>query len=136
MIKILAGKMGSGKTKRMIQLANDAVTTAKGNVFFIDDDNRNIYELDSKIRFINLEDFAIDNTELLYGFICGLINCDYDMEHLYIDGLDYLSSLENELLDKFIHRLELLGKDNNVEIILCFNRKDGEITESVKRLLI
>ena len=36
MIQIIAGKKGSGKTKRLIDMTNNAVKTSSGNVVFLD----------------------------------------------------------------------------------------------------
>ncbi len=136
MVKIIAGEEGTGKTKKLIQLANEKSKSAKGSVFFIDDDSRNIFELGSRIRFINLEDFLINNSEVLYGFICGLINCDYDMESLYIDGIDYLNDLEPEKFDEFIESINELSKNNSLEIVLCLNKKLDSFSQKSNQYII
>ncbi len=135
MVRIIAGEEGTGKTKKLIQLANEKSKVAKGSVFFIDDDSRNIFELGSKIRFINLEEFLINGSELLYGFICGLINCDYDMESLYIDGIDYLNNLGVEEFDNFIESIHELSENNSLEIVLCLNKKIDSFGKSAKYII-
>ena len=37
LVKIIMGLKGSGKTKRILDMANASVKEAKGNVLFVDD---------------------------------------------------------------------------------------------------
>ena len=70
MIQVFCNKRGSGKTKELINLANNNVLTGKGNSVYIDDDNRPMLQLDKKIRFISTELFGLNDYEGLYGFLC------------------------------------------------------------------
>ena len=87
MIQVFCNRRGSGKTKRLIQLANDHLVNVKGVSVFIDDDSRYVRQLDRKIRFVSTEDFNINNCNSLYGLLCGIISANYDIEKIYIDGL-------------------------------------------------
>ena len=48
MITLIVGKKGSGKTKKLIQLANDAVKTSNGNVVCIEKGAKLTYDIDHK----------------------------------------------------------------------------------------
>ena len=67
MIKVICGRKGSGKTKRIIELANKTAESAKGSVAFLDDDNKYMYDLKHEIRFINYNDFGIRNSSVWQG---------------------------------------------------------------------
>lgn len=136
MVKVIAGGKGSGKTKRMIAMANEIAKDPHGSLFFIDDDNRNIFELDRNIRFINKEEFLINDMERLYGFLCGILAGDYDTEKVYIDGIDYLGKLSTEELEKFLMKLDKLGVDNDAEFYLCFTLDEDELTDFGKDRLV
>lgn len=136
MIKIVAGGRGSGKTKKMIDFANEEARDPHGSLFFIDDDNRNIYELDRNVRFINKDDFNINNPELLYGFLCGILAGDYDTEKVYIDGIDYVASLEPTALDEYLQSIEKLGQDHEAEFILCFSVDDEHLSDYIKEKML
>ena len=86
MIQILAGEKGEGKTKRLIEMANDAGKSSKGHVVFIDDDNRHMYDLHYNIRFVKTN-FVMNDQKIFFGFICGILSQDNDIEQIYIDGL-------------------------------------------------
>lgn len=135
MVKIITGGTGTGKTKRMIQMANEMAKTSSGNIIFIDDDNRNIFELDHKVRFINLEDYAINNATMLYGFVCGLLSSNFDIDTIFVDGLDYLSELKNDNLEKVIEVFYDVSEKQAVTFIICFNH-EGELPEHLKEMQI
>lgn len=131
MIKIITGEKGIGKTKLMVKLANENAKVCKGNIVFIDDDNRAMYELDSVIRFINLTDFHVDSHQSFYGFVCGLMAGNYDIQQIFVDGLSSISNLEPELLEVIIREMERIGNENNVDFYICFNSDELQLSEYV-----
>ncbi len=80
MVNFILGPQGSGKTKWLIQRANKDMKEGNGNIIFIDVDDNHIFSLDSSIRLINAMEFNIRNIESFYGFLCGIIGSDYDVE--------------------------------------------------------
>ncbi|HZK09849.1 MAG TPA: hypothetical protein VFD08_02140 [Clostridia bacterium] len=128
MVKIIGGGKGSGKTKRMIRMANEVAVDPHGSLFFIDNDNRNIFELNRNIRFINKDEFKINTPERLYGFLCGILAGDYDTEKIYIDGIDYIGNVENTVLNEFLEKLNKLALDNEAEFVLCFTTEEGQLS--------
>lgn len=135
MVKIIAGGMGTGKTKRMIQMANEMAKTSDGNIIFIDDDNRNIFELDHKVRFINLEEYSINTAPMLYGFVCGLMSSNFDIDTIFVDGLAYLNELKNDNLEKVIDVFNEVSEKQSVTFVICFNH-EGELPEHIKQMQI
>lgn len=136
MVKLLTGGTGSGKSKKLIEMANEAVKEARGNIIFVDDDNRNIHELDQPIRFINLEEYFITNLDQFYGFISGLLSGNYDIETIFVDGLDNFSQLDPDSLDRELDTFEKIAKANEVDLILCFNGNVDNLSERAKQILI
>ena len=67
MIQVIAGKKGSGKTKRLIDLTNATARDAVHDVIFLDDDNRYMYDVDHNVRFINAADYDVRSTEMFLG---------------------------------------------------------------------
>ena len=68
-------------------MANESVNKVKGNIVYIDDDKRPMLELDRRIRFVATDDFNLTNYKNIYGFLCGMLSKDYDIEAIFIDGL-------------------------------------------------
>lgn len=79
MIQIIAGKKGSGKTKRIIDMTNEKVKDSQHDVVFIDDDNRYMLDIDHKARFINASEYKILTPEMFLGFLCGMLSQNFDV---------------------------------------------------------
>lgn len=84
MIKVLYGGKGEGMARELCEMANDNISTAKGNLVFIDKDDNHIYSIDSSIRFINASDYCIEGPKMFSGFLSGIAAQDFDIETIYI----------------------------------------------------
>ncbi len=117
MVKIISGSMGSGKTKQLIQMANEKSEQSAGHIVFIDDDKRHMYDLTHDVRFVCMEDFPIHSVDEFVGFICGIISNDYDIDHIFIDGLCKVMDCVVTETPKFVARLEELGKRYDISFV-------------------
>ncbi len=68
MIQVFCDQRGSGKTKAMINMANEEVKFREGNIVYIDEDNSAMFQLNSEIRLIDSSEFKINSCESFYGF--------------------------------------------------------------------
>lgn len=104
MIQIFCASKGSGKTKRLIELANRKLGVSKGNSVFIDTDTRLMMQLKSNIRLVSTSEFDVKDFDGFYGMVCGLISRDYDIENIYIDSFfntnEYSLNESTELFEK------------------------------------
>ncbi|MPM77926.1 hypothetical protein SDC9_124936 [bioreactor metagenome] len=133
MIHVFCKERGSGKTKALVNLANLKTEEAKGNLVYIDDDTRVMLEVNRDIRFICSKDFNIHNYKDFYGFMCGIISKDYDIEAIFIDGVlnDICKSKEDMVL--LLSKLEYLVKKFNVNFYININCNEREIPEVIKK---
>jgi len=120
MIHVIYGKKGSGKSKRLLDMANAEVANATGNIVYLDDNNRCMYDLKHQIRFINTSDYSIDTIDQLYGFVCGILSRDFDISSVYIDGLKKLIRREEnkDNLEHLMKQLEKVFGDINAYIVI------------------
>ena len=126
MIQVFMSKRGSGKSKDMISHANQQMKETDGRIVFIDDDNRAMHELDREIRFINTESFEIEDLNSLYGFVCGLLAQDYDLDRVYVDGLMGKMDFNKEGAQAQFEKLDKLSDDNKITVLFALN--DTETT--------
>lgn len=132
MIQVFCNKRGSGKTKRLIDLANSQLIGAKGDSVYIDDDSKYCRQVDRKIRFISTEDFGIMDCDSFYGLICGIISENYDVENIYIDGILNIVSCsikDTAYLFKKIYDLSIKYKFN---VYMNVNYDHEEIPEFIR----
>ncbi len=134
MVKLMAGAPGSGKTKVLIQMANEAAGTAKGEVVFVDIADKHSSMLDRKIRLVYTDEFNINSLKSLYGLLCGMISANRDVEGVYIDGLDKVvtNSLVDEL-PEFLDVVDDFTKKNDVNVVISASIEDAGLLEKVAK---
>ena len=128
MVKLLVGHKGSGKTKQMIDLANDQIETSKGSVIFINKNHRLVYDLKYRIRVICMEDFEhITNCDEYIGFLYGIISLDHDIETIYIDSILKHADFSLGDLPEFIDRLKKISKNYGMDFVVSLSAEKEEM---------
>lgn len=135
MIRIIYGKKGSGKTKKIIDAANEAIKVSTGELVFIDDDNRYMYDLRHEIRFVNATEYDVSSPETFMGFICGILAGNYDMKQLFIDGFLRLVKSDMADLEAFFVKLEEITHRHGVDVVISASAKDDEVPEFLKKYI-
>lgn len=118
MIKYILGAKGAGKTRWLIENANEDIKSGNGNIAFVEVDDDHIFSLDYNVRLINATDYRLNNVEAFYGFICGLMAMDYDLEKIYIDGIYKVLPLNIEELEFIKNKLEKVSEIKNKKIYI------------------
>lgn len=133
MVKLFVGIKGSGKTKKMIDMANDNNKKANGSVIFINNDSRLMYDLHYNIRFINLEEYVIKNIDTYIGFIYGILSCDHDIESIYIDSLLKHVDINIEDVPGFLDKLYDIGSKHDVVFYVSISSAIEDLPEEVRK---
>jgi len=137
MIQIIYGRKGCGKSKKLVDLANEEIASAKGDIVFIDDDSRAIYDLRHEIRFVNCCDYGIDNTDKLYGFISGMMAQDYDISSIYIDSIkNVFEKGKGEKVQEFFDNLDRICHQNEIRVLMVLSGNDDQLPEFLKKYII
>ncbi|MGB4589207.1 MAG: hypothetical protein WBI17_08255 [Clostridiaceae bacterium] len=129
MIQVIYGKRGSGKSKKMVSLANDKVKATNGNVVFVDDDSRAIHELDREIRFIDAAEYGLMDYRSIYGFLCGIIATNYDVTTIFVDGLLNAMDKKSESSEKIFEKLQKFSEMNKIDLYIAMH-DEGELAIS------
>jgi 4-aminobutyrate aminotransferase-like enzyme len=128
MVKLLVGRKGSGKTKSMIQLANDRVEKSDGSVVFINKNHRLMYDLKYKIRVVCMEEYEeITNSDEYIGFLYGIISSDHDIEAIFIDSILKHADVSVSDLPEFLSRVKKISEKYGIEIIVSISASAEEI---------
>lgn len=136
MIQVIHGKKGSGKTKRIIDLANDAIKEQKGDVVFVDDDNRYMFDLRHEIRFVNAGEYGMVSPEMFYGFLCGMLAQNFDVSVVFIDAFLKLVNVKPNQTEWFFQHLETLGEKRNIHFVLSVSADDAECPDYICKYCI
>jgi hypothetical protein len=132
-INVFCNQRGSGKTKKLIKLANEKALENRGNIVYIDDDDRPLFELDRKIRFVTTNEFKVKNYDSFYGFMCGMLSQDYDIDTVFIDGL--FNIVDGSLKDaaQLFYALEKLSEEYEVDFFITINGECDLLPEYIKK---
>lgn len=137
MIEIICGEKGKGKTKELLDKVNSAVGTQSGNVVYLDKSQKHMYELNNKIRLINVMDFPIDNCDEFLGFICGIVSQDHDLDEMYLDSFLTIASIDDENgITKAIEMLDVISEKFKVKFVLSVSRDINRLPECAKAKVI
>jgi len=132
MVKFILGEKGSGKTKWLIDNANKDMKEGNGNIAFIDVDDDHIFTLNHNVRLINAMEFNILNIESFYGFLCGIIGMDYDVEKIYVDSIYKVIDLDISNLEKLLRSLIKIEEKFQTDFFININYTMDQIPESLK----
>lgn len=130
------GAKGTGKTGKLVEMANEAARNAKGNVIFIDGDAGRMLEVDHSIRFINTDEFKVNQLDVFYGFLSGLIAGNYDIEKIYMDALLELAETNVESIHTFIEELKTLSERYSVDFVATISCTDEDAPEFLRPYII
>ncbi len=136
MIQVIFGRKGSGKTKRILDMANTSMKTAKGEIVFIDDDNRYMFDLRHEIRFVNAKEYDISSPDMFLGFLSGIVAANYDMNEMYVDGFLRLVEADLNELGGFFDKLEALADTHSLKVIISTSGPSDEPPEYLKKYII
>ncbi|HOO23407.1 MAG TPA: hypothetical protein PKY53_07035 [Clostridia bacterium] len=134
MINIIYGAKGTGKTKKIIDLANENVLTQKGDIVFLAATSRYRMEITSRIRFIDVLDIGINSKDGLIGFVKGLINGNYDIETIYIDGVYKMmrTTIDSEDMAEFMMAVDTLSSQG-IKFVLTISCDKENLPEFIRK---
>ena len=133
MVSIIAGEKGKGKTKILLEKANEAVSKANGSVIYLDKSSKHMYELNNKIRLVNVSEFPIISADGFIGFLSGLISSDHDIEAIFLDSFLKLAVLEGADITSAIDRIETLGEKYGITFVLSVSMDASDLPENAKK---
>ena len=136
MVQLIVGKKGKGKTKHLLDKVNSEVQNVSGNIVYLDKSTKHMYELNNKIRLIDVSSYMISNSDEFVGFICGIISQDHDLQQMYFDSFLKIACAEDIDIDPIINKLEAVSQKFGVDFILSISRDEAELPASYKEKII
>lgn len=136
MIQIIAGEKGKGKTKILLEKVNEDIKVANGNVVYLDKSTKHMYELNNKVRLINVKDFLVSNYDEFLGFICGIISQDNDLEKVYLDSFLKVACIEEAGLEEVLKKLTTISETFHIDFVLSVSLNKEQIPESAQKDII
>ncbi|MGI6254001.1 MAG: hypothetical protein ACOYJZ_00070 [Acutalibacter sp.] len=132
MITLLTGKKGSGKTKKLIDMANAAVEKSNGNVVVIEKGLKLTYDISHTARLIDIDAYDVQGGKGLYGFLAGICAGNYDVTDILVDSTLKITGTGAEVLTPLVEELKHLSEESKANFVLSISAADEEIPESVR----
>jgi len=137
MIEIICGEKGKGKTKELLAKVNGAVATASGNIVYLDKSQKHMYELNNKVRLINVADYPVETCEEFLGFLCGIVSQDHDLEEMYLDSFLTIAGVHSdEDMCHAIEKLDVISEKYNVKFVLSVSKNEVDLPECAKAKVV
>lgn len=136
MVQLIVGKKGKGKTKQLLDKVNAEVKDVQGNVVYLDKSTKHMFELNNKIRLINVADYLITNSDEFVGFICGIISQDHDLQQMYFDSFLRIACLEDADITPVINKLDKISEQFHVDFVLSVSADEVDLPVDVKSKII
>ena len=135
MVQLIIGNKGRGKTRYLLEKVNSEVKDILGNICYLDKSSKHMFELNNRVRLINVSDFAIENTDQFIGFICGIISQDHDLEQMYFDSFLKIAHLEGQDITATIKRIQKISDMFDVNFIISIALDETDVPEELKELI-
>ena len=135
MVQLIIGNKGKGKTKCLLDKVNAEVKTAMGSICYVDRSTQHMYELNNRIRLINISDYMIENTDQFLGFISGMVAQDDDLEQVYFDGFLDMACLQDKDITPAIRKIQKISDAFDVNFIVSASLDEHEVPEELKELI-
>ena len=127
MIKLIIGNKGSGKTKRLIALINEAVDKSNGTVVCIEKSPLLTYEVTHKARLIETERFGVEGCDAFYGMVCGVIAQDHDITEIFVDATFKIVGRDYDAFAALINKLSKVSAENEIDIVFTVSEDEANL---------
>lgn len=136
MIQLIVGEKGKGKTKKLLDKVNSEIKAISGSIVYLDKSTKHMYELNNKVRLIDVSQYMIENSDEFVGFICGILSQDHDLQQMYFDSFLKISALEGEDMTGTIQKLEKISETFKVDFILSVSLNESALPAELKNKVI
>ena len=128
----MIGNKGSGKTKQLIQLVNDAVAKSSGNVVVIEKGAGLTYDVTHKARLVDTNIYGIKGYDMLLGFISGICAGNYDVTDIFVDSTFKIAPQGVEGIEAFVTALNALSDESGANITLLVSSNEADLPAGLK----
>ena len=136
MVQLIIGDKGKGKTKQLLDKVNLSIKSANGNIVYLDKSSKHMYDLNNKVRLIDVSEYHLVNCDEFVGFVCGIISQDHDIEEIYFDGFRVIAKLDWQDISATISRMETISNNFNINFVISVSATEEEIPDTLKDKVI
>ena len=135
MVKLIIGVKGTGKTKALISMVNEAVEKSNGNVVCIEKGVGLRFDIKPTVRLINTNEYLVFDAEALYGFVAGILASNHDVTDLFIDGALKIANNDVAGLEAFVKAIDELTAKLDVNVVMTSSIPVEDASDLVKKYI-
>ena len=136
MVQFIVGNKGKGKTKHLLDKVNTEIKDAQGNVVYLDKSTKHMFELNNKIRLIDVPEYLVSNSDEFIGFVCGIISQDHDLQQRSFDSFLKIACVEADELEKVIAKIEKISEKFHVDFVISVSLDESQLPENARKNIL
>ena len=135
MLKLIIGVKGTGKTKTLINLVNEAVEKSHGAVICIEKGDKLRFDVKYQARLIDTDEYFVDDAQSLFGFVAGILASNHDVTDLFIDSALKICQNDSEGFDKFLDEMNALVAKLDINVVMTSSIPSESASDTVKKYI-
>lgn len=136
MVQLIVGKKGKGKTKHLLDKVNGEINNISGNIVYLDKSKKHMYELNNKVRLVDVSEYFVEDASEFLGFLCGIISQDHDLQQMYFDSFLKIACLEGKDISPVVDKLEKISERYDIDFVLSVSIDESEVPDILKEKII
>ncbi len=136
MVQLIVGNKGKGKTTQLLEKVNSEIKEIAGNIVYLDKNAKHMYELNNKVRLIDVSQYMVESSSEFLGFVSGIASQDHDLQQMYFDNFLKIACLEGQDIGPVMKKLEKLSEKFEVDFVLSISMDESQLPEDLKDKVI
>ena len=135
MLKLIIGLKGTGKTKALIHMVDDALASTKGEVVVIEKGTKLRFDINYQARLIDSDDFLVNDADALYGFVAGILAGNHDVTDLFIDSSLKICNNDLAAFDSLVTKLDVLVSRTGLNVVMTASVAEDAVSDNIKKYI-
>ena len=135
MVKLIIGIKGTGKTKTMIKMVDEALARTTGDVVVLEKGEKLRFDIKYQARLVNTDEYYINDAQSLYGFVAGILASNHDVTDLFIDATLRICANDVNAFEKMVEEIDVLTVKKDVNIVMTASIDEAEASDVVKKYI-
>ncbi len=135
MLKLIIGIKGTGKTKTLISMVNEAVDASHGDVVCVEKGTKLRFDVKYQARLINVDDYYIDDAHSLFGFIAGILASNHDVTELFVDSALKICNNNVAEFEELVTKVSKLSDNAGTRILFTVSMPLEEASETLRQYI-
>ena len=135
MVKLIIGIKGTGKTKTLIKMVDEALEKTTGDVVVLEKGEKLKFDIKYQARLVNTDEYYINDAQSLYGFVAGILASNHDVTDLFIDATLRICANDVSAFEKMVEEIDILTVKKDVNVVMTASIDENEASDVIKKYI-